>query len=658
MGFPEAPPKNVHWSTLTLEGNSTGRSSCSIRVSNPNLQIPKGLEVYTDFVTSEECSDILTDHERGNPIWEGFEQRRKVQRWSRDDPDLPDSLKLITTRFEERTGNRPLQVSLEEYPTSQLQKYFNHLPTLVTTFESAPHCSNDDDDDDDEEEENQCFSSIIPIASSVAEIINRPKERRVDCWNLFSDENHSSGVVLDRRSLYLKTEECFWEWRSRITSVVDSDMEKEELDENIRGRYILLKFTRLPVTTSSGGDIREETKKESDCFGYVADPESMYRPVHEMPSSLEELLTIIVTTSPIQSHPSTELLERVFDTFQYGGKEFALKCRKVIVCDGCRCGNVGGGGGGENQNQVSKKHATAKQSMRNGIVNTQQLENYNAFKVALRNLCETAPPDSPFHTAMVEELEERHGYGFALRHAVRECIETPYVIVIQHDRTFMRTCPIYDILRTMWRYRNIKYVGMNMRSNLVYRDIFLAKYGKAFSDEMAACTLRPPELALDANQYGPDSSSTRSMKYRNEKMRENFASLAENYALSHQNLEYVAWKQANTIPPEKWQLSLTPTFFWYDNTHICETAHYRDFIFNPRYKMVARGGFVEDKLSPVIKKTVERLGLTEGHARFGCYLLDDHSGMFFTGHLDGGGFLTESQREEAISAHRIATHDK
>ena len=83
----------------------------------------------------------------------------------------------------------------------------------------------------------------------------------------------------------------------------------------------------------------------------------------------------------------------------------------------------------------------------------------------------------------------------------------------------------------------------------------------------------------------------------------------------------------------------------YDNVHICETAHYRDFIFHPSYKMVARGGFVEDKLSPVLKRTVERLGLQEGHARFGCYLLDDHSGTFFTGHYDGGSFLTSEGKE-------------
>ena len=91
-------------------------------------------------------------------------------------------------------------------------------------------------------------------------------------------------------------------------------------------------------------------------------------------------------------------------------------------------------------------------------------------------------------------------------------------------------------------------------------------------------------------------------------------------------------------------MSLVPTLYWYDNIHICETRHYRDFIFHPQYKMCVRGGFVEDKLSPILKRTVERLGLRDGHSRFGCYLLDDHSGMFFTGHLDGGSYLSPEER--------------
>ena len=192
-----------------------------------------------------------------------------------------------------------------------------------------------------------------------------------------------------------------------------------------------------------------------------------------------------------------------------------------------------------------------------------------------------------------------------------------------------------------------------MRSNLLYRDIFLAKYGRRYMDAMRECIIRPPELLVDANEYGPNSSSTTKMEDSvYETLRDNIRALADTYQASQQNIDHLAWLQNNSLPDGKWQLSLTPTFFWYDNVHICETAHYRDFVFDPAYKMVAKGGFVEDKLSPVIKKTVERFGLKHGHARFGSFLLDDHSGMFFTGHLDGGNYLCVDEKRKLGSKNK------
>ncbi len=623
MGPPESQPKKIDWACLPLPFQST-----SIRVSNSELSIPEGLEIVPDFVSSEECLEIVAEHERGNSVWEGFDQRRRVQRWLRDDPLLPHCLAVLTQRFEESTGHRALHVSTEEYPKSQLQRHFNDSQGIVTTFESIALCQCPKTDC-------LCFVAMIPIAGSVIEHINRPKLRSADCWDLYSYNNHTAGLILDRRSLFLKTKEYLWEWRCRISSAVDSNLEKDTHDDAVHDRYLIVKFSRLPSPTITSNNDTEKDVQPGSNFGYMPKPEDLLPRTENMPP-LEELLTIIVTTSPIKSNPSTELLERVFDTFFHGGNDFALKCRKLIVCDGCREKNEG----------VSKRHANSKQAMRNGIVDSRQLESYNEFKAALRKLCNSAHTNSPFSNTKVEELDTRHGYGFALRHALQECVQTPYVIVIQHDRTFMRSCPIYETVRTMWYHRNVKYVGMSMRSNLMYRDIFLAKYGRSFMGEMAACTLRPSELALNSEDYGPQSESTNSMDYAGqEKLRENIMALMETYRTSQQNVDHLEWMQSNPLPSGKWQLSLTPTFFWYDNVHICETAHYRDFVFDPRYKMVVKGGFVEDKLSPVIKKTVERFGLVKGHARFGCFLLDDHSGMFFTGHLDGGSYLTKAEKE-------------
>ena len=60
----------------------------------------------------------------------------------------------------------------------------------------------------------------------------------------------------------------------------------------------------------------------------------------------------------------------------------------------------------------------------------------------------------------------------------------------------------------------------------------------------------------------------------------------------------------------------------------------------------------------MLKRTVERLGLEEGHARFGCFLLDDHSGLPFTGHFDGGTYMTAAAKEALMAAAVAAKGDR
>jgi hypothetical protein len=593
---------------------------------------------------------------------------------------------------------------------------------------------------------NQYFVAQVPLNKAAIQHLNRPKQRRMaNCWELESNVHHTD-VYMEPGSLLVKTDECLWEWRHRImasspdmdadasndapvtptnassnmnigkdsgTTNTDIGNDKKKKGVPAVPPVLILKFYNFPSpelsstssnreTTFIDGTLNEENDEddEKDQFGYVASSRIARRAQQEADAAvqanipmppLHELLTIIITTSPVRSNPSTELLQRTMQTFCHAGNpDFCYYCRKVIVCDGFRTKQES-----EQQDQqqesdtsttkppirATKFYSNDKQAMRNGIVTPDQAENFGLFKMALKRLCteaEKSETPSIFSNTSIVELEERHGYGFALRHALRHCVSTRFVCVIQHDRTFMRPCPVQEVVHTMWRRPQIKYVGFSMRSNLMYRDIFNGKYGKTYGDQLNEMILRPPELLLDATVYGPDSGPIDKMSalLHNDKVRQKVETLAENYhSGSSQAMGHREWllqqqqhhqqhhhhhqqqqqqqqesnnrnadgdnENGETTNIGFCQLSLTPTLFWYDNVHICDTAHYRDFIFHPSYKMVARGGFVEDKLSPVLKRTVERLGLQEGHARFGCYLLDDHSGTFFTGHLDGGSFLTE-----------------
>ena len=565
----------------------------------------------------------------------------------------------------------------------------------------------------------------------------KPSRREVEGWDLAEPaERHETGVVLERNGAVVRWGESLWEWRGRVADVwEEEDLLKNFAEEKDR-RDSGIGEAGGPENDVSGGarKAREEerkdatkSKEDSSCYGVensdadendnkkkfmakwrklktmnkrciviafrgIRRPEPDERSDVEdgevrlghlttkitPPLPLSEMLTIIVTTSPIRSHPSTEMLERTFGTFHFAGDEFAYECRKVIVCDGCRVLDDDNDDSSSRSTEngvaeipkITRKHANVKQALRNGIATVEQAKNYHRFKSKLRELCQEANEASsdeirnPFRKTEVVELEERHGYGFALRHALHNCVSTPYVCVIQHDRTFMRPTPIVEVIRAMNNdpQRRIKYVGMSRRSNLMYYDIFGGKYGKKAIEELRTMILRPEELCIGGNVYGPGGTSAKSIAVPKEKVRHNLTALTETYRGSMQHQVHVDWMQSEGADKCRGhdgchQLSLTPTLFWYDNTHVVETAHYRDFVFHPKYKMVARGGFVEDKLTPAMIRSIERLGLREGHAKYGCYLLDDHSGLFFTGHLDGGSYLTEGDKGKAQTWYNNAENE-
>jgi hypothetical protein len=57
--------------------------------------------------------------------------------------------------------------------------------------------------------------------------------------------------------------------------------------------------------------------------------------------SLHDVLSVIVTTSPVPHNPSTEMIERTFESFKYA--EGVNDCPKIIVCDGANVRIVGTG---------------------------------------------------------------------------------------------------------------------------------------------------------------------------------------------------------------------------------------------------------------------------------------------------------------------------
>ena len=103
-----------------------------------------------------------------------------------------------------------------------------------------------------------------------------------------------------------------------------------------------------------------------------------------------------------------------------------------------------------------------------------------------------------------------------------------------------------------------------MRSNHMYRDIFRSKYGGTNAEELAKMILRPPELLLSSDIYGPNGNFQQGLsKLVSNKVFEDIQSIADAYQTSSQCLDERRWADSHPAPEGKHQLTLTPTLFWY-----------------------------------------------------------------------------------------------
>ena len=263
---------------------------------------------------------------------------------------------------------------------------------------------------------------------------------------------------------------------------------------------------------------------------------------------LSSVCTIITTTSPTPSNPSTEMICSTLESLADFVPELLL-CRHIIVCDGYRL--------------------ASDSKFRSGVVTEERARAYEQYRSSLEILAETKP--SPIWAAVeVLRLAERQGFGFAVRAAL-ELVRTPFVCIMQHDRTFMRRFEqVEPLLQAMSQNPCLKMVGLPTTTNDPTRYIIQAvtKLG-----EMKVS--HPP-----------------------------FDSL-------------IVTSSASPF------LRFIPMIMWHDSTHFASTSYYRDFVFGRRH-LVTRGGFIEDKLGQQQGMDLRSLGWSS-HASYGTPLICAYS---------------------------------
>ena len=141
-----------------------------------------------------------------------------------------------------------------------------------------------------------------------------------------------------------------------------------------------------------------------------------------VPQPLDQQLTVILVTSPIASHPSTELLEKVVASFEW--VPGLLGCRMLLVADRIR----------------TQVKAGDKFSTKRGQVSPHMAAAYDQYLDRLEQLVATATAECDSSTIWanteVIRLEKHCGFGHAVLRGL-QAATTEYVMVVQHDHPFI-----------------------------------------------------------------------------------------------------------------------------------------------------------------------------------------------------------------------------
>ncbi|KAH6661530.1 hypothetical protein F5X68DRAFT_218859 [Plectosphaerella plurivora] len=271
-----------------------------------------------------------------------------------------------------------------------------------------------------------------------------------------------------------------------------------------------------------------------------------------------DLITLIVTTSPTPSAPSTDLLSAVFRSFEPNCPAL-LDCAVIVVFDSydhivprsrLKKGQVTAEGAlayeeyKENVKTLVLRTFGTRGSDDALFVKTEELAEFGSPNTSPVPLVISSTPDGRIRFL---ECTERLGFGLAVRSALR-ITTTPFVWVHQHDWTLECAIPLKEIL-----------------------------------EEMTQAPPRddPDEEAEAAPIAYVCLPSPRMLNYATSMHVEMFPRLK---ALTAEH----GRSSSEGVP-------LTPLYFWHDKPHICRREHYLARVFSSRLAM-SRGMFIEDSV--------------------------------------------------------------
>jgi feruloyl esterase len=296
-------------------------------------------------------------------------------------------------------------------------------------------------------------------------------------------------------------------------------------------------------------------------------------------------VTVIITTSPTPSAPSTELLSSVLASFHRHCPQL-LDCAVIVVFD-------------------TYDHITPVARLKRAQVTQGDADSYVAYKQNVRDLilaeygrhgvegdasfktfedaaefgsplmdpALTSVPFSAAHSPdrriTFVEPQARLGFALAARTALR-LATTPYVWLQQHDWRLAADVPLRALLALMQQ----AHADTNADTDdLAHPPIEYVTLSSARTLRYAASCLQSEHPAF---------------RQLTAQLRQDFAVALPSGSPGHGGAGAGAERVAITIT-----LPLTPLFLWLDKPHLARRAHYLARVF-PGRLAVARGDFVED----------------------------------------------------------------
>jgi len=291
---------------------------------------------------------------------------------------------------------------------------------------------------------------------------------------------------------------------------------------------------------------------------------------------MEQLLTVLVQTSPIPSHPSTALLEALVRSFQHC--DGLLEARIIVVCDGCGEESL------TERKEAEDNDSSTKENYKHGKTTTAETAaRYRQHLQQLRHMVEQrqAPFVPQAHGSMeLLELAERHGSARAIQAVFDQgLVQTPLVMICQHDNFFVRPFPLFRscvhaMTNTLETGMNVKCLHFLSTSTLNYKEKVQKRYGV----EIPTRSIQLP-MIMDSENHKNDQAMT----------------------------------TTTTV-------TLVPLLFWYGRTHLSYTQHYQTQILDRNLKP---GDHLEELLGVTQLRDIQQRGFDTAFPEYGTYVVED-----------------------------------